>query len=330
MCTRIFLNHKDGSMLCSRSLDFFSPVNPSIMKRVRGVKETSSEVNGFEWTSKYGSVVVYANGVFPMDGMNEVGLGCHTLYYDNGSQITNKPDLPMLDSCKWLVYILDNFETVADAVSDISAKINLRAAPLEVEYATDTKHIAIEDKTGDSAIIQIDDGEMKIYHCREKTRILTNPPAYSKHMEVFAAIEEPSLKTIPWSLSSTDRFVRSNMLIDNLPPAENNEQLRAFLMSIAYQVAYPFGMFTDPLAAAVTERYIKYNTTPEHIKGPGTYWYTMIDFVTNEYIFKSTFNFDTLVVKLSDLDFDAPECKVLDNSHVYSEDRAIDISPILN
>jgi choloylglycine hydrolase len=38
------------------------------------------------WKARYGSVAIYADNVFPMDGMNEKGLVAHTLYFTGGAE----------------------------------------------------------------------------------------------------------------------------------------------------------------------------------------------------------------------------------------------------
>jgi choloylglycine hydrolase len=51
-------------------------------------------VHTVRWKARYGSVAVYADNVFPMDGMNEKGLVAHTLYFTGGAerQQAGKPE----------------------------------------------------------------------------------------------------------------------------------------------------------------------------------------------------------------------------------------------
>ncbi len=147
--------------------------------------------NVAHWTSRYGSVAIYADNVFPMDGMNEKGLAGHTLFYMNGSQQQqDNRDKPVLESRAWLSYILDNYATVDEAVKGIQHDVRLVAKKLPVDYATDTKHIAIEDLSDDSAIIEIDNGQVHIYHDKSY-RVITTPPSYKKNWRIWRNIKMP-------------------------------------------------------------------------------------------------------------------------------------------
>lgn len=74
----------------------------------------------------------------------------------------------------WLSYILDNFATIDEAVAAIKNDVRLAAVKLPIAYATDTKHMAIEDETVDSTIIEIDNGIVNIYH-NKNYRVMPNP-----------------------------------------------------------------------------------------------------------------------------------------------------------
>ena len=79
-----------------------------------------------EWTSKYGSLVasVYEGGT--ADGMNEKGLVANLLYLAESEYPKADPARPYISISTWVQYVLDNFATVAEAVTALRA---LGAAP---------------------------------------------------------------------------------------------------------------------------------------------------------------------------------------------------------
>lgn len=302
-CTRVFMNNSNY-MVSGRNLDFFGPVDPSLVITPQGVQHNGGDVAGVDkWTVKYGSVVIYADGVFPMDGMNEKGLAGHTLYYDNGSQIqADNQNKPLLQSRAWLSYILDNFATVDEAVKSIKNDVRLAAAQLPIDYASDTKHIAIEDITGDSAIIEIDHGKVMIYHNKDY-RVMTNPPTYAEHLKNIEKYKNATRNEIPKDYTASDRLVRANYDLKNLPKPDNKAQAQGFVLAVLNDVAYPIGIPAGPDEQEVTDMYQKFSKRPNDNKGIGTYWSTIADLSHGEYRFKSVFAPSSVWVSLKEINF---------------------------
>ena len=71
-----------------------------------------------------------------------------------------------LDEDHWVSFVLDNFKTVADAVDAIRNKVHVVSVVGKkgsgFSYAT-PKHLAMADATGDSAIVEIQNGKVKIF-----------------------------------------------------------------------------------------------------------------------------------------------------------------------
>lgn len=303
-CTRAFMNMYPGYMVSARNLDLFSPVDPSLVITPRGVAHNGGDAkNAARWKTQYGSVVVYADGVFPMDGMNEKGLAGHTLFYMDGSQQQqDHQDKPVIESRAWLSYILDNFATVDQAVNAIRQDVRLIAAHMPIDYASDTKHIAIEDVSGDSAIIEIDDGKVNIYH--DKTyRVMTNPPSYDRQLKNLAKYQNAKRSEIPGGLEADERLVRASYDLKSLPQPDNKNQAQGFILSVVNNVAYPIGLPTEPDEQKVTDMYAKYSKRPQQNKGIGTYWTAISDLSNGEYHFKSTFAASQVWVSLRDINF---------------------------
>lgn len=305
-CTRAFLNTAPGNMISARNLDFFGPVDPALIITPRGVAHNGGDdPHAAQWKTKLGSVVIYADGVFPMDGMNEKGLAGHTLFYTNGSQVQqSNQDKPVIESSAWLSYILDNFSNVNDAVNAIEHDVRLVAKKMPIDYASDTKHIAIEDVSGDSAIIEIDNGQVHVYHGKQY-RVMTNPPSYDQQLKNLAKYDHATREQIPGGVEADERLVRATYDLKNLPKPDTKNQAQGFMLSVMHNVEYPIGTPAGPHEQPVIDAYAKYSKHPEFNKGIGTYWTTLSDLSHGEYHFKSTFAASQVWVKLNEINFDA-------------------------
>ncbi|MEJ4047336.1 linear amide C-N hydrolase [Erwinia sp. SLM-02] len=321
-CTRAFLNTYPGYMVSARNLDFFGPVDPSLVITPKGIKHTGSDGPGAkQWETRYGSVVIYADGVFPMDGMNEKGLAGHTQYYTNGKQVqAGNQDKPELDSRAWLSYLLDNFATVDEAVKGLQ-DVRLVAKKLPIDYASDTKHIALEDVTGDSAIIEIDNGKVNIYH-NPDYRVMTNPPSYDRQLENLKKYQGIDENHIPGTQSAEDRFVRTSIGVKNIPQPDNKAQAQGFILSVVNNAAFPINYpdASDPMVKSITDAYAKYSKFPQENKGTSTYWTTIADLSHGEYHFKSVFAPSEVMVKLQEINFSAGQpVKRIDHLQNYAQ-----------
>ncbi|MCV9910452.1 linear amide C-N hydrolase [Brucella sp. HL-2] len=303
-CTRAFMNNHEGYMISARNLDYFDSVDPSLVISPRGEKRNGgSASNAAHWKSRYGSVALYANGIFAMDGLNEKGLAAHTLFYKNGSQAqSNNQDKPVLESQAWVSFLLDNFATVDEAVQTLRDNVRLVAKHMPIEYAADAKHIAMEDASGDSAIIEIDNGQVNIYHNRTY-RVLTNNPGYPEMLKSLKRLEASRKDNVPGDLEADSRFVRATFYLKNLPKPDNKYEAQGFIQSVINNVAYPVNTPQSTDTKEVTDTYSKYNLYPEQEKGSATYWTTISDLSHLEYHFKSAFTSSQVWLSLQEIDF---------------------------
>lgn len=308
-CSSVFINSFPGYMISARNMDYFGPCNPSLVITPRGIRRDGGDAAGVaRWTTKYGSVVIYAEGVFPSDGMNEKGLACHSQFYSDGSQIQqDNLDKPILESRAWVSYILDNFSTVAEAVQAIKENVRLVAVKLPIFYPTNAKHIAIEDLSSDAAIIEIDNGKVNIYHDRNNC-VMTNPPSYLE--QVVNANKYKNVKDISNVPSgivySTDRFARASCLLRAMPKPDNKYQAQGFAMSVLYGLACPASLLDNADAQKeILDVYGKYDKNLQDRKGGATYWMILSDLSHQEFHFKSLFSASEVWVNLRELDFSA-------------------------
>src|SRR5207302_4899401 len=109
-----------------------------------------------EWTSLYGSLVTSAYGVGGMDGMNERGLAAHALFLKSTELGERDPARPGLHIGLWVQYMLDCAASVTEAVALID---RFQPVMVEAHGHKATIHFALEDVSGDSAIVEYLAGE---------------------------------------------------------------------------------------------------------------------------------------------------------------------------
>jgi choloylglycine hydrolase len=192
------------------------------------------------WTSRYGSLVTSIYGVAAADGMNERGLGAHLLYFLPSDFGSRDEAMPGLHAGMWAQYVLDNAATVNEAL-ELLAGVQVVIA--ETRGVQANVHLAIEDATGDSAIIEHVAGRKNVYHGREH-RIMTNDPAYEEQLVLLAAHDfsnPTSDMALPGNVNPRDRFARAAYYSALLPEPSTVRQAVAGALAIVRNVSVPFG-----------------------------------------------------------------------------------------
>ncbi len=106
-----------------------------------------------------------------------------------------------------------------------------------------TLHLAIEDSTGDSAIVEYIDGEPVVHHGCEY-RVMTNDPAYDEQLANLARYDFTNATRqtpLPGNVDPRDRFVRASYYLQMLPEPESEREAIASILAIARNVSVPFG-----------------------------------------------------------------------------------------
>lgn len=162
-CTTVFWNQGQQPKVVGRSMDFYESDQPNILVFPRGIARTNTiNNNSLQWKSKYGNVVVTAyetNAV--SDGMNEQGLSAHLLYSHQAQYEARDNNRPALSSALWAQYVLDNFKTVKEV---LAASKKMQIVGVKLHGKQWPSQLAIEDASGDAAVIEFRNGEMKVYH----------------------------------------------------------------------------------------------------------------------------------------------------------------------
>jgi choloylglycine hydrolase len=192
------------------------------------------------WTSKYGSVVTTVYGVGTADGFNEKGFGIHMLYLtvtDFGPRDNSKLGV---HAGLWGQYLLDNAASVTEALELMKG---LQPVMVSVHGHKATVHLAVEDATGDSAILEYIDQKLLVHRGREH-RVLTNDPTYEEQLANLARYDFTNATRqtpLPGNVDPRDRFVRAVYFLQKLPEPKSDREAIAGIFAIARNASVPFG-----------------------------------------------------------------------------------------
>lgn len=272
MCTRVLWPDANGAVIVGRNMDFHMDLLTNLWKMPRGIQRADGVNGKLSWKSKYGSVIATAFDLIATDGMNEAGFAGHILWLAESDY--GKPDESdvQLSQSVWLQYYLDNFATVAEAVewtNSTDVKVSQLFDP--TGHLVPTLHLALNDATGDSAIIEYVDGKAQVYHSRDY-KVMTNSPTYDKQLELAKEITGlGGDKPLPGSTLASDRFARASYYVEHQVQPKTQLQAMAAMFSIIRNAAQPF-------------------RTPEPGKPDAsqTIWQVVADLTNKRYAFEST------------------------------------------
>jgi len=243
-CSRIFWNSNGKAMLVARNMDLQD--FPIIYVMPAGIKRTGGADirNPAVWTSKYGSVLTAFWGIPGLydEGINTRGLAFHYLFL-GGSQYEARDRRPGVDGAIYGQYLLDNAATVAEALN------LMNQTQLVLEWWDPRRHllpchIALEDATGDAAVVEFIKGQMKVYHGPAYT-VLTNEPPLNEQLDNLKRYRKFG-GNLPWpgDVESEDRFVRGAaflLTLNSQPFSALNPDLVSRLFSAIRATSPPFG-----------------------------------------------------------------------------------------
>lgn len=293
-CSRILWNNNGVAVVTARTLDWSHSFEDFLMVIPRGQAMNGGFKDSPQWTSKYGSLVCtigpYCHKKYGFDyvddgaveGINEKGLAIHGLYMGDTVYPTDEQsDLPPVSYLRLGRYFLDNCANVKEAVA---AMKKVRIKPVKLGEKELGAHFAIEDPTGDSAIIEFIDGNLVIHHGKKYT-VMTNEPCYPVHINNLKQYKDfggtKTDKDLPGSTDSPDRFIRAATFLHRLKRPADADDAAAKVLGVARTVQVPFD----------ADEY-------------GPTWYTSVTDLTNKvFYFDWTANPNIVWVDLKNLDF---------------------------
>ncbi len=248
MCTRVFWNDNGRTLIAGRTMDWPESTEPVWTIFPRGQQRDGGSLAGqslglahpLRWESAYGSLVVTIYGLGTVDGVNERGLAAHLLFLPETSFGPIDPAKPALHAGLWAQYLLDCAATVNEALA-LLEPVQLVMAEANGHRAT--VHLALEDATGDSAIVEYIDGRPTVHQGAEY-QIMTNSPTYDEQLRLLAEqdFSSPSSEmALPGNVNPRDRFQRAAYYLKMLPEPKNTREAVASILSIMRNVSVPFG-----------------------------------------------------------------------------------------
>jgi penicillin V acylase-like amidase (Ntn superfamily) len=271
-------------------MDWLTDMSTNLWVLPRGARRTGigSDPNPLTWENEYGSVVATVSDSATPDGMNERGLGAHLLWLARSDYGARDHAQPALSASLWPQFFLDRFATVAECVSYMARE------PFQVRPQLDPRSgrrsavdLALDDATGDSAIIEYIGGSPVVHHGRPYT-VMTNSPAFENqldHLQLYQGFG--GSLPLPGTTAAADRFVRASYYVSRLPSPETACHAYAALLSVLRNAAQPFGT-PDPARPNVSM----------------TIWRTLADLTNGVYAFESSFSPDVIWTHLGKLSFD--------------------------
>lgn len=290
-CTRVLWNEDGKSVVVGRTMDWPESTEPVLTVLPRGMERDGGLLgpeavvadNPARWTSKYGSIVTTVYGLGAADGFNEAGLGAHMLYLNATDFGPRDPALAGVQAGLWGQYLLDNAASVPEALALMAT---IQPVMISANGHAATVHLALEDASGDSAIIEFIEGKPVVHHGRE-FRVMTNDPTYDKQLALLAGhdFSDPSSTTpLPGNVAATDRFVRASYFLDLLPEPTSEREAIAGILAIARNASVPFG--------APYKGFGIYNTE----------YRTAMDLTAKRYFFELTTSPNVIWASLADFD----------------------------
>jgi choloylglycine hydrolase len=289
MCTRALWPDANGAVLVGRNMDWVDELGTALWILPRGQERTDALDGKITWTSKYGSVIASQHDLIGADGVNEAGLAGHLLWLAESDYGTYDPSKPALGMSVWLQYVLDNFSTVAETVARMEeTQVQIVSMGEPIYGKSITLHLALDDASGDSAIVEYIDGKMVIHHGREYT-VMTNSPTFDEQLaNVKRYVGFGGDLPLPGSTEAEDRFVRTAFYLDRLPQPRSESEAVAAILSIMRNAAQPFGA-PDPARPNIST----------------TVWRTATDLTNGRYVFESCYRPNVVWVDLNKVDFTA-------------------------
>ncbi|QGM96621.1 linear amide C-N hydrolase [Methylocystis parvus] len=274
-CTRILYETGTKSYMVGRSMDWMVDPNTDLWAFPKGMaRDGGVPQEAIKWTAKHGSVISSFYNLATVDGMNDAGLVANVLYLveaDYGDATKSKK--PKLSIGAWAQYALDNFGTVAEAVTALQKEPFVLVAPDLPDGHKAGAHLAIADATGDSAIFEYLNGKLVIHHSPQY-RVMTNSPSYDQQLAINAYWNTVGgLEFLPGTARASDRFARISWNLNAAAKESDPRLATAATFSLIRAISVPLGI-TDPKEPNIAS----------------TVWRTVSDVAAKRYYFESAYN----------------------------------------
>jgi choloylglycine hydrolase len=248
MCTRIFWNRPEVARVVGRTLDWEVSDEPKLWHFPRGLTRNGQVDGAAEWVVEHRSLAVSFWDAAVTEGVNEAGLAAHLLYLA-ASDFGPRDDRPGVNMTLWAQYLLDRYATVAEALDGLE---DVQIVQVPVRDQILGAHLALEDPSGDSAIVEFLGGRPVVHHGPEYD-VMANDPTFDEqlaHRDRFVGFG--GREEIPGNITSPERFVRASYFLQYLPTPATPAEAVAGVLGVARNVSVPFGAPYDDFSVYPT------------------------------------------------------------------------------
>ncbi|WP_019616240.1 linear amide C-N hydrolase [Psychromonas ossibalaenae] len=239
-CSRVFWDTQDHGVFVARTMDWMVETDPTIDVRAKGISYRGAESGEkvLVWTSKYASIITTFYGKAGIDGFNEKGLAVNALYLGEESPGQYDKSKLQLENSRIVPYFLDNFSTVKEAAAAIK---NIQLQQFGPEGEKLRGHYSLQDKSGDSAVLEFVDGKWFVYHGAEYD-VLTNSPVFSEHLKSWqekkpgSSAEINAQFPLAGNVEPAQRFIWNKYMLEQLKEPSSYYNGLAKIDSVAYKV----------------------------------------------------------------------------------------------
>ena len=287
MCTRTVYLGLDDMVVTGRNMDWAEDLKSNIWLFPRGMpRDGAIDAQSISWRSRFGSVVAASYDVGTADGMNEQGLVANLLYLTDSAYGGPDGSKPTLSVGAWAQYVLDQYATVAEAVTALRSEPFIVVAPALPNGSAASVSLAISDASGDSAIVEYLHGTLTIHHSRAH-QVMTNSPVFEEQLALNAYWRRiGGMTMLPGTDRAADRFVRASFLIDAVGKTADGREAVATSLAVMRALSVPPGI-----------------TVANEPTILNTVWRTVADHKNRVYYYEHVLSPGALWVKLNELDF---------------------------
>jgi choloylglycine hydrolase len=246
-CTRIVYSGTESLYIVGRSLDWKTPIPTNLYVYPQGVTKLSSDLpDAIKWKSKYGAIyaVSYDGGV--TEGMNEMGLVINGLFCNNTVyNKENTTEMKPMSLAMFVAWMLDLNATTDEVITALNHRnFNIIGATFD-SGTVSALHWGITDASGNTAIIEFDNGNLKIYQSGHTEAMTNDPPWPSMTAIVDYWTNIGGQHALPGTVSSPDRCVRAEYFVNHVEKTNNADLGISIAKSILYNSSVPYSYTID-------------------------------------------------------------------------------------
>jgi len=237
-CSLIMNTNKQGTFV-GRTMEWYAPLNTRLAVYPANYSISDSGIGTDtvkNWVSKYGAVIIEEiseENIAASDGVNEKGLTAHILFQDETRMPPRIVNKPAIEVFAWVKYVLTTCSSVKEVLQDMDNYQIVATAPnYQGKKLYAPEHFAVNDASGDAAIIEFIGGKIQIYHGPQYTVMTNEPnlPAQQANLKKIKRVKKQySVSKLPGGADSKNRFVRASFFMESMPQPVSSIQGVAYM-----------------------------------------------------------------------------------------------------